>query len=400
LGRGVVSIAFQDKKKIVSLLDYQRISMIGEKYAAAGLRPTGFDYLRIILAVLIVLWHAILVCHEQSWAKIVVETQWRVPLLFLVPSFFSLSGFLIAGSLERSTIPVFIGLRILRIVPALAVDTLLTVLIVGPLFTVLPLREFFLNKITWKYLLNIAGHIHYRLPGVFRLNPIPEIINAQLSTIPWEFVCYSTIVVLAIVGIARSRRYFLAVGVIVPIFVTAILTILYPSRFAQNSQLIAPTNVDLVLCFLAGVGIYQYREMIPHSAAIAFLAAAGYVVLMNTQCGHVFTGILIAYITVWAGVTNYRKIFIIKGGDYSYGIYLYHFTLQQAIVSLGILAWYSVFIASLLLATVIAALSWGLVETPALSLRTYLTRRPNRHKAQSTVALPIRDDSLSPQSFR
>jgi hypothetical protein len=46
---------------------------------------------------------------------------------------------------------------------------------------------------------------------------------------------------------------------------------LYPSGFAPNSQLIAPANLDMVLCFLAGVAIYQYREMIPHSAAMAFL---------------------------------------------------------------------------------------------------------------------------------
>ena len=149
---------------------------IGEKYAAAEFRPTGFDYLRIILAVSILLWHAILVCHAVSSARGVVETQWKVPLLFLVPSFFSLSGFLIAGSLERSTIPAFIGLRILRIVPALAVDTLLTLLIVGPLFTTLPLREYFSNKVTWKYLTNILGHINC-LP-VFHNNPISQIIRS------------------------------------------------------------------------------------------------------------------------------------------------------------------------------------------------------------------------------
>lgn len=360
-------------------------SMIGEKYASARFRPTGFDYLRITLAVSLVLWHSIIVVHEENWSHGVFHTQWKLPILFLVPSFFALSGFLIAGSLERSTIPAFIGLRILRIVPALTVDTLITLFIVGPLFTVLPLRDYFNNGTTWKYLLNIVGHIHFRLPGVFVHNPIPQ-INGQLWTIPWEFVCYATIIVLAIVGIARSRAWFLALAVIAPISALAILTTLDPAHFAPSQQIITPSSADLVLCFLSGVAIYKYREIIPHSAGMALLAAVGYVVLMNTQYAFVFTSILVAYITIWVGVIDYRRTFIIRGGDYSYGIYLYHMTLQQVIVSLGILTWYAVFGVSLSLVTAVAAMSWRLVEKPALSLRRRLTSRSDPGQAQSAAA--------------
>jgi peptidoglycan/LPS O-acetylase OafA/YrhL len=368
------------------LFNDRRIT-IAQKYSAAEFRPTGFDYLRIILAVSLVLWHAIVSVNVESWSIPIFSTQWKLPLLFLVPSFFALSGFLIAGSLERSTIPVFIGLRILRIVPALTVDTLLTMFIVGPLFTILTLREYFSNKETWKYLWNIIGHIHYRLPGVFYHNPIPEIINGQLWTIPWEFVCYATIVVLALLGIAGSRRFFLIVAVIAPIVVLTVLTTLDPGNFGPNPQAIAPSNTDLVLCFIAGVAIYKYRDVIPHNLGIALLCVVGYAVLMNTHYAYVFTSLLVAYITVWIGVANHRKIFIIKGGDYSYGIYLYHMTLQQVLVAFGLLTWYSVFIVSLPLVTLIAALSWHFVEKPTLSLRPYLTKR-NPPQAAQTVVIP------------
>jgi peptidoglycan/LPS O-acetylase OafA/YrhL len=361
---------------------------IGEKYSSAGFRPTGFDYLRISLAVALVLWHSITSVNEESWSIPLFATQWKLPLLFLVPSFFALSGFLIAGSLERSTIPVFIGLRILRIVPALTVDTLLTMFIVGPLFTVLTLREYFLNKETWKYLWNIIGHIHYRLPGVFYHNPIPEIINGQLWTIPWEFACYATIVVLALVGTARSRSFFLIVAIIAPIVFLTILTTLDPARFAPNPRAIAPSNTDLVLCFLAGVAIYKYRDMIPHNFGMAFSCLVGYAVLMNTPYAYVFTSLLVAYITVWVGVTNSHRTFIIKGGDYSYGIYLYHMTLQQVLVSLGLLTWYAVFIVGLPLVTLVASMSWHFVEKPSLSLRTYLKRSgPGQAQADAVPAM-------------
>jgi peptidoglycan/LPS O-acetylase OafA/YrhL len=50
--------------------------------------------------------------------------------------FFALSGFLVAGSFERcKTIVSFGGLRVLRLMPALAVDTVLGALLLGPIFT-------------------------------------------------------------------------------------------------------------------------------------------------------------------------------------------------------------------------------------------------------------------------
>ena len=359
---------------------------IGEKYASAGFRPTGFDYLRISLAISILLWHSILVCHAENWASLVVNTQWKVPLLFLVPAFFSLSGFLIAGSLERSTIPTFIGLRILRIVPALTVDTLITVFILGPIFTILPLQQYFSTKETGTYLLNIAGDIHYRLPGVFVHNPIGQIINAQLWTIPWEFVCYVTIVLLAIVGIAKSRIWFLVVSVAVPLVLLVGLTIVYPRRFAPNPHLIAPHSISIVLCFLIGIAIHKYREMIPHNSTIALAAIFGYIIARNTEYSGVVGPLFVSYITIWVGVTNFHKTVIIKGGDYSYGIYLYHCTIQQALVSVGILKWYGVFPTSAALAVAVAALSWHFVEKPALSFRRYLTKQPGARPVKSVEA--------------
>jgi peptidoglycan/LPS O-acetylase OafA/YrhL len=346
---------------------------LGEKYASAGFRPTGFDYLRITLAVSLVLFHAILVCYEPAWARTVLLTWWRLPLLFIVPSFFSLSGFLIAGSLERSTVPVFIWLRVLRIIPALTVDTLLTVFVIGVLFTAVPLREYFGSIVTWKYLLNIIGHIHFRLPGLFLNNPIPQIVNAQLWTIPWEFVCYAAIVLLAIVGIAQSRVRFLIVAVMAPIVVVTAWATLDPVRFAPSTEFIGPLRLAVVLCFLLGVAMYKFRDMIPYSGTMAALSVIVYVILMYTRYSGILTCIPISYLTVWIGVSNYPRNFLIRGGDYSYGIYLYHFTFQQAIIGMGVRAWYTNFILSLIAVTAIAAMSWHWIEKPALSLRVYLT---------------------------
>ena len=60
--------------------------------------------------------------------------------------FFCLSGFLVAGSLERCRTPIsFAGLRIFRIFPALVVEVLLSALILGPLLTHYSLKMYFMN---------------------------------------------------------------------------------------------------------------------------------------------------------------------------------------------------------------------------------------------------------------
>jgi peptidoglycan/LPS O-acetylase OafA/YrhL len=95
-------------------------------------RPSGFDYLRLILAISVIAVHSVMLCSGQF-------PFWTGPLrplvCFILPSFFALSGFLVTGSFERNTIPAFFTLRALRIFPALAVEVLISALIIGPLLT-------------------------------------------------------------------------------------------------------------------------------------------------------------------------------------------------------------------------------------------------------------------------
>ena len=165
--------------------------------------PTGFDYLRLILAISVIVWHSVLVCYGPV-AEFYFWTGPVRPLIyFILPSFFALSGFLIAGSLERNKIPEFLTLRIMRIFPALAAEVTISALIIGPLLTIDSWGEYFSSQRFLAYFLNIIGYIHYQLPGVFDGIPTPHFVNAQLWTIPFELACYTAIVGLALLGIAR-----------------------------------------------------------------------------------------------------------------------------------------------------------------------------------------------------
>ena len=136
--------------------------------------------------------------------------RWRPVLTSFVPMFFALSGFLVAGSLERSkTLGVFLGLRALRIAPALVCEVLLSALILGPALTLLPLHDYFSDPQFYQYFLNIFGDIHYQLPGLFLSNPLPQTVNGQLWTVPFELGCYIFLTALAILGVFRNRKLLL-----------------------------------------------------------------------------------------------------------------------------------------------------------------------------------------------
>jgi peptidoglycan/LPS O-acetylase OafA/YrhL len=97
-----------------------------------GGRATGFDYLRVLLACAVIIWHAFGVTRGMPFTFKVEDSPFRPLIMAILPMFFGLSGFLVAGSLFRnSAISTFLGLRAIRIFPALAVESLFSAWIIG-----------------------------------------------------------------------------------------------------------------------------------------------------------------------------------------------------------------------------------------------------------------------------
>jgi peptidoglycan/LPS O-acetylase OafA/YrhL len=355
---------------------------LSERYSATGGHPSGFDYLRLTLSVSIIAVHSCLTSYGLAANDALYDSQFGRFCNLLVPMFFALSGFLVAGSLERSrTLGMFLGLRAIRIFPALVVEVVLSAFILGPLVTALPLSLYFSDPLFFKYMLNAIGDVHFVLPGVFADNPWPFVVNGQLWTIPYELYCYCTLALIALLGLKRWR-------VLGPVFVVVVsLGYLLWTLHGSDGTVIPGTNgvrkPFLVATFLAGVSIYFYREVLPWSGWHA--AAALLVSLVLPSLGPYAPFLApapVAYATVCLGLMNpSRKM--LRGADYSYGIYLYGFAVQQTVMHFLPMAhaWYLNVLISLPLVIVVAAASWHFVERPANALRPTLKRFEDRFLA-------------------
>lgn len=375
-----------------------RFETISDRIVETGGRASGFDYMRIILAVSIICLHSVFSSYGAASSDAVFSSFARPLFRYLMPAFFALSGFLVAGSLERSrTLVTFLGLRMLRIYPALIVESLLSAFILGSIVTTLPLSQYFTDPMFFKYMLNILGDVHFTLPGVFTHNPLPNVVNYQLWTIPFELYSYVTLAIATVVGLRRWRVLSWAA------MISITLAYLCATLVRHNGQLVpvvgAVNGALLVATFHAGVGLYLYRDKIPFSPAWAAVSAAAVVLLLGwVPMGDFLSPLPVAYLTVWLGLQNPPRKYLL-GADYSYGIYLYGFAVQQAFVYLvpGGRIWWLNFSVTIAVTAAIAALSWSFIERPALRLRRYLPRLEawylTRRPAVLPKAIPVAEKS-------
>lgn len=333
-------------------------------------RPSGFDYIRIILAFAVILSHTRLLSYGNEGRFIGYwETLYASVNVMILPMFFALSGFLVAGSLERTrTLVGFLGLRVMRIMPALIVEVFLSALLLGPWLTTLPLSDYFSDPRFHAYFWNVIGHIHYYLPGVFEQNP-NTLVNGQLWTVPYELVCYIVLSFLAIFGIFKRRSWLL---IAMAMFYVAQVgnTILRP-----HDTVTVAGGSSLVMGFVSGLLLFRYRDKLRWSLPWFLVALALSLVLVYTPNGVRFIAVPATYVTIYLGLLDPPRNKWVLSGDYSYGLYLYGYPIQQAVCLLagpGLREWYWNLLFTMPIAVMFALGSWWLIEQPVLSHRDKL----------------------------
>jgi peptidoglycan/LPS O-acetylase OafA/YrhL len=84
----------------------------------------------------------------------------------------------------------------------------------------------------------------------------------------------------------------------------------------------------------------------------------------------------LAYLTVYLGLLDPPRVKWFFRGDYSYGLFLYGFPIEQAVASAGPWAqhWYVSVALAYPLTAAVAVASWWCIEKPVLSQKATLRR--------------------------
>ncbi|MGN6498986.1 MAG: acyltransferase family protein [Tsuneonella sp.] len=384
---------------------------IGAALDATGGVGPGFDRLRLVLATLVIAIHSIVVVAGPGGAN---NSLWLASEL-VVPAFFALSGFLVTASAAHHQVGRFARNRVLRIMPALAASVTFTALVIGPAVTTLPLRQYFGSPEFVRYFLNIGGHVVLTLPGVFEHLPDAGNVNISLWTVRWEILCYVIVAAGIALGVRRLPRAANAWSLaIIALPALACLTVLalgprdvplladvlrpHESYFVEPLPLldelsrapewfvttVASWNFRIVPFFFAGSLAYRWRRRLPVSALLAaamalVLAALTAAVPEDWNGPFLYLACIgpVTYLVAWVGLVRFRPVPLLEGGDYSYGIYLYGYPLQQLVHFTGLdrSSWILNIVLTLPLAFATAMLSWHLIERPLGRLGSRAARR-------------------------
>jgi peptidoglycan/LPS O-acetylase OafA/YrhL len=341
---------------------------LNDRLQATNGRPSGFDYMRLTLAFMIVAWHTVIASYGIEGQRELAHGPTRPIWAALLPMFFALSGFLVSGSLERSrTLFGFLGLRVIRLAPALTVESVIAMVVLGPIFTSLTLSQYFTDREFWGYTTNMIGIVKYYLPGVFLKNPAPQ-VNAQLWTLPYELYCYIAISLLFVFRFYQSTRLLIVACAILQL---TVMVLIYLRVQVDEGTVRGPV---LVLSFLYGSLLYRLRDRITWSFNIFIASVAIGSVLLYFPIINALAALPAAYFTVYLGLMNPGRSRIISSGDYSYGIFLYGFPIQQAVSAAfpEFRVWWFNLIVSAPIVFLTAYASWHWVEKRALLLRPRL----------------------------
>ena len=341
---------------------------------SSGLKLIGennLDFCRFFLAILVIFSHSFSLVDGNNLREPIGNLTYGQLNggNFAVDSFFAISGFLIAHSWIRSRSSIsFLKKRILRIYPGYVAATLIGIFIVAPLSS----ERFELTKnnlLSLPYNLILLRPIP--VPGVFPANPYAGSINGALWSIQYEFFCYLGLIIMGSLGLlTRFKRWTIFI-----LFAVIIAAAIYLSGLDRGdfSAIKGASNWCRVLpYFLMGIAFYLYRERIRFlTPGIMSATAALTVASFFPPLGRLVFPFTITYLLYWFAFHPRLKFHDwARHGDFSYGIYLYGWPIQQLIIMHfpGITP-LAVFAIATPLSIGAGALSWHLIEKQFLRLK-------------------------------
>jgi peptidoglycan/LPS O-acetylase OafA/YrhL len=329
----------------------------------------NFDLLRLFAALEVVLLHSYPHLHLQYPALFNIALNFPG-----VSMFFVMSGFLISASLERNNdLIIYFKNRATRIFPALWVCLIITVIVIS-IFSNISFLTF--AAIPW-FFSQCVGIIYtpaFLIPFGFGS------YNGSLWTIPLELQFYVVLPVLYFIIskiTIRDNVKTLAFAIACAVFciITYLLKVHYDAdNFSFNNipKLLRYSFIPNIYLFLFGVVLQRlkvFQSKFIFGKGLFWLA--GYLLVSylipTSNTTYIFKLLCLGVTTVSLAYTMPSLANkILKGNDFSYGVYIYHGLVLGVMVQLKLFGQPIYVLLIVVITVIMALLSWFFIEKPVM----------------------------------
>lgn len=343
-------------------------------------RRNAFGFLRLFFATLVVYSHAWFLAGptKEPYASWLFNDA-EFPGGIGVKCFFVISGFLVIRSERRSSnTRAFLWKRGLRIYPGLWVCLLVT----GLLFPAISVFVMKMGAPDWGDALSYVWRnalqprqqagIEGMLPQIY----YPGDLNGSLWTLPYEIGCYAVLGFIGWMGLTAGKArgaWVMGIG----LFALYTHDLLRPGAaffFKGGHRIIIGYFVVGALAGLLTDA--KLRRLL--SPVIVGLLAIAWIASWRLGGTPVIAPLALGAIALWCSwAIPIRSLETRLGGDYSYGLYIYGYPVQQMLSGSGLadygIWWY--FSISLIVTLGFAVVSWHLIEKRALGYKSRFDSR-------------------------
>lgn len=345
-------------------------------------KVNNFNIIRFIAAFMVIYGHMGAIMGQPR-----LQILGQVVSTIGVRIFFIISGYLITKSyLSDSHFGRYMIRRSFRIFPALIVAVLLSVFVLGPIMTTFSVSEYFANPGTWQYFKNLILCPVYVLPGVFSTNTYPHAVNGSIWTLPIEFAMY---LILPLLVLLFRKLGSIKWGMAVCAVAALVASVCYGMSGESWRYVIHGSDIfqslPLLPYFFLG-SVFSFPEMkkcfnLQLASVLIILAAF---VSMERGLGEVVQFIALPYFILSLALTE-KPIFSkwFQKSDFSYGLYLYGFPVQQLLWALMSKSGFGVLtmtVISFVSTLILAILSWYFVEKPMQTVAKKLLAKCGKKK--------------------
>ncbi len=333
-------------------------------------RDNNFNLIRFLAASAVILDHSFVLVAPERAASAMIDFAGLDLARVAVDVFFIVSGFLVTRSvLTQPTLVDYAVARVLRLVPALLATCIFIAFLLGPAVTTLSLQDYFSDARPWLYVPLTASLVTYSLtlPGVFEHVPMSGVIDPPLWTLRYESMCYVLLALFALVGLLATRaRASLTLAGIFALY----LFVTFATPWREQVAAIDSAS-RFVLDFFLGGAFYLYADKIKLDSRIALALVLAAVLAVGTGGYEMALRVALAYGILWFALVPAGPLRLFNRiGDYSYGLYILCFPIQQTFVMLDPdIGPGALFVCSFPAVLAIAVLSWHFIEHPALRLK-------------------------------